>query len=92
MFQNNTRKNRVDPYRHGVLQGNYVEDIFGQDLVKKYYDTKVSETKDWKSETQIRYQWPNLNDPIVKKSDEKLTTNVSHYDLNIDFTKHHALA
>ena len=87
MFQNNTRKNRVDPYRHGVLIGNYVEDIFGQDLSNKYYSSKESETQNWKSESKSRFQWPNNNDAVIKSSDAKISTNISNYDLNINFKK-----
>jgi len=56
MFQNKTNKNRVDPYRHGVLIGNYVEDIYGQDLAKNYYSSKNSETNQWVSEAKSKFQ------------------------------------
>lgn len=87
MFQNNTRKNRVDPFRHGVLIGNYVEDLYGQDLAKKYYTNNDSETKNWKTESQNKFQWPNSNDQTVKKSEAILKINISNYDLNTDFAK-----
>jgi hypothetical protein len=87
MFQNKINKNRVDPYRHGVLIGNYVEDIYGQDLAKNYYSSKNSETNQWVSEAKSKFQWPNNNDPVVKSSESKLTTNVSMYDLNLNLKK-----
>ena len=87
MFQNSSNKNRVDPYRHGVLIGNYVEDIYGQDLAKKYYTSKDSETKTWKTESQSKFQWPNNDDQVIKRSEAKITTNVSNYDLNLNFKK-----
>ena len=87
MFQKNTRKNRFDPYRHGVLVGNYVEDIFGQDLSNKYYLSNESETQNWKFELKSRFLWPNNNDPVIKSSDAKIITNIYNYDLNINFIK-----
>jgi hypothetical protein len=87
MFNQNHRKAYVNPYRQGVLIGNYSEDKFGQDLRVKQEAEEHNVKKNF-SETQDKYRWPdkNIKDIISPGNDITLPSN-SNFDLNIDFTK-----
>ncbi len=84
-FNKDYRTSYNNPYRHGVLIGNFVEDTFGKDL------TQILETKEEKtklSEFQEKYKWPKLKEENVKNFGNDLTRNNNlNLDLNIDFTK-----
>lgn len=81
-----------NPYRAGVLIGNYVEDMFGLDLKQKYggglsrscnniRNLSMSETKD-------QFCWPVYREDQLKNTGNDLTMSCSsNYDLNIDFNK-----
>ncbi len=84
-----------NPYREGVLIGNYVEDMFGLDLKNKYkkQSQELSKSCDYGKRTplnfqtsnKIDYRWPSpsgLN--TLKNNNENIKFN---YDLNIDFRK-----
>ena len=75
----------TNPYRSGVLIGNYVEDMFGLDLRKKYinpgHSTNISETK-------AQYRWPVYSKEQLGKPGNDLTMSCNmNYDLNIDFKR-----
>ena len=84
MFAAQTKKDFLNPYKHGVLIGNYVEDIFGQDLVKKYQIEK--EYSNYISETTDKFKNPCLvpNKNIRVTPQEKVKPN---FDFNINFSK-----
>jgi hypothetical protein len=76
-----------NPYRHGVLIGNYSEDIFGQDLQKKLQNNQLDKNH-FVSEQRQKYQWPELKEMHIKDQANDFTSkNNSNFDLNIDFTK-----
>jgi len=83
------KKNYINPYRHGVLIGNFVEDIIGEDLKNKYEeDEKQDKTQQYISETKNQFKWPKLNDHHIKVPGNDLTMRCnSNFDLNIDFNK-----
>ena len=75
----------TNPYRSGVLIGNYVEDMFGLDLRHKYNNNRrsvdISETKD-------QYRWPVYSIQQLGKPGNDLTMSCNmNYDLNIDFKR-----
>ena len=75
----------TNPYRSGVLIGNYVEDMFGLDLRKKYNNTRRSMNI---SETQAQYKWPVYSEEQLGKPGNDLTMSCNmNYDLNIDFKR-----
>lgn len=75
----------TNPYRSGVLIGNYVEDMFGLDLRKKYNNPRSSMNI---SETQAQYRWPVYTQEQLGKPGNDLTMSCNmNYDLNIDFTR-----
>lgn len=81
------RKTYNNPYRHGVLIGNYSEDIFGQDI-KKQKENQEVDKRDYVSEKMEQYQWPELKEQHIKEPCNDLTSkHTSNFDLNIDFTK-----
>jgi hypothetical protein len=83
IFNQNYRKGYNNPYRHGVLIGNYSEDIFGEDLKHKY---EQGIKKNYVSETMDKFQWPKLNIDDIKVPGNDLTMGCnSNFDLNIDF-------
>ena len=45
----------TNPYRSGVLIGNYVEDMFGLDLRKRYSNPRYTQNI---SETKEQFRWP----------------------------------
>lgn len=84
MFNVQSRKEYINPYRTGVLIGNYSEDIFGKDLAIKYnkephYSNYITEKADKYRNPQLIFN-KNVN-PIYERD---LQPN---YDLKIDFTK-----
>lgn len=84
MFIPSNRKEYVNPYRHGTLIGNYVEDMFGQDLLLKYKSSKPY--TNYISESMDQYRNPNsiVNKNIKETPNEKLKPD---FDFNIDFSK-----
>ena len=75
----------TNPYRSGVLIGNYVEDMFGLDLRKKYYNPARSMNI---SETKAQFRWPVYSEEQLGKSGNDLTMSCNmNYDLNIDFKR-----
>ena len=84
-FNKDYRKTYNNHFRHGVLIGNYVEDIFGEDL-KKTLQTK--EEKEKLSEFMDKYKWPQLSENNIKNFGNDITRNNNlNLDLNIDFTR-----
>jgi len=85
IFKRNFHNDYKNPYRHGVLIGNHVEDIFGDDLKKKQ-ENKAPVTK-FSSESMDQYKWPELKEIHFKDAGNHLTKNYnSNFDLNIDLT------
>ena len=83
MFQASSRKEYVNPYRHGVYIGNFVEDIIAMDLVEKHKQT-LPDINRYKSETREKFCDPGIleNKNIKHESNRK-----PNFDLNIDFNK-----
>ena len=83
------KKSYINPYRHGVLIGNFVEDIVGEDLKQKYEnDDKLNKTNAIISESKNQFSWPKLREDHIKVPGNDLTMKCnSNFDLNIDFTK-----
>ena len=83
------KKTYINPYRDGVLIGNFVEDLIGSDLRKKHEeDERKDKTKLYKSEAMAQYEWPKLQEHHIKVPGNDLTMKCnSHFDLNIDFNK-----
>ena len=62
-FSASTTKGNFNPYRHGVLMGNFVEDTFGMDLQKRYQTESTIQGTGHKkpfpiSEFTDKYRWP----------------------------------
>jgi hypothetical protein len=83
------KKNYINPYRHGVMIGNFVEDIIGEDLKQKYEkDDKSDKSQQFVSETKANFVWPKLGEDHIKVPGNDLTMKCnSNFDLNIDFNK-----
>ncbi len=83
------KKNYINPYRHGVLIGNFVEDTIGEDLKVKYdLEKKNDKSDNYISETTANFSWPKLKDHHIKVPGNDLTMKCnSNFDLNIDFNK-----
>ena len=94
-YEGNTSDN---PYRTGVLIGNYVEDMYGLDL-KHIYKTKssphsqppcsneVSKNQNISEHTD-KYRWPKFSKEMLHNPGNELTmTCTSNFDLNIDFNR-----
>jgi len=83
------KKNYINPYRHGVLIGNFVEDMIGEDLKQKYDEEKKNDkSENFVSETKANFSWPKLSDEHIKVPGNDLTMKCnSNFDLNIDFNK-----
>ena len=88
-FNATTKAGVFNPYRHGVLMGNFVEDTFGQDL-KEMYRCKSHQEKSRRiplSEAQDKYRWPIYQDNDLKNYGNELTNrNSNAFDFNIDFS------
>ncbi len=81
-----SNKNFQNPYRSGVFIGNFVEDIYGNDLIKQY-DKAPNTSTQWVSEARASYKKPlKVEDHRNKGNDMTMKYN-SNLDLNIDFTK-----
>lgn len=83
-------KGNFNPYRHGVLMGNFVEDIFGEDLAKKYRCKSHQEhTRQNKiTEHMDKYRWPKITEKKIITSGNALSNkNSNAFDFNIDFSK-----
>lgn len=77
-----------NPYRSGVLIGNYVEDMFGLDLQQKYGNLRRSADYSNLSENQEQFRWPKYKLEQLGKIGNDLTMSYNmNYDLNIDFSK-----
>lgn len=88
-----------NPYRTGVLLGNFVEDYFGNDLRSKYsnmtpqnnqlpFIPKRSLSNKNISEFTDKFRWPNYSKyPIKKFNDEQNSESQLFFDPNIDFSK-----
>ena len=91
-FSASTTKGNFNPYRHGVLMGNFVEDNFGMDLQKRYQIESNVQGRGHKkpfpiSEFTDKYRWPvKGSEQFLFSQDEMARTNTSGFDRNIDFT------
>ena len=83
------KKSYINPYQHGVLIGNFVEDIIGDDLTQKYEkNVKSDKSKQFISESKANFAWPKLSEDHIKVPGNDLTMKCnSNFDLNIDFNK-----
>ena len=82
-------KRGSNPYRSGVLIGNYVEDMFGLDLKQKYGNNlRRSADCTGLSESQDNYRWPKYSLKQLGQPGNDLTMSCNmNYDLNIDFSR-----
>ena len=77
-----------NPYRSGVLIGNYVEDMFGLDLKQKYGNLRHSTDFSNLSEKQDKYRWPVYKKEQLGIPGNDLTMSCNmNYDFNIDFSR-----
>ena len=75
----------TNPYRSGVLIGNYVEDMFGLDLRKRYSNPRYTQNI---SETKEQFRWPVYSPEQLGKPGNDMTMSCNmNYDLNIDFKR-----
>lgn len=85
IFNQNYRKSYINPYRHGVLVGNFVEDIVGEDLRTTYQQEKPFNAI---SENHDKFQRPALQEHHFKAPGNEMTMkNNSNFDLNLDFNQ-----
>ena len=85
---NFTGQRGPNPYRSGVLIGNYVEDMFGLDLQQKYGNLRRSADYTKLSENQDEFRWPKYKLEQLGKTGNDLTMSCNmNYDLNIDFSR-----
>jgi hypothetical protein len=90
MFNQNYRKAYNNPYRQGVLIGNYSEDQFGLDQKDKFIRDEQNR-KERISETIDKYRWPQPKEQHVITPGNELTLKCNNnFDLNIDFTTKNA--
>ena len=79
------------PYRTGVLIGNFVEDMYGYDLKKKYEDESKTQTVRHNrnlSEQKDKFRWPTYaREELFNPGNELTMTCTSNFDLNIDFNR-----
>ena len=96
-YEGNTSDN---PYRTGVLIGNYVEDMYGLDLKENYKRSQSYNLKSLKynedqknnkiniSEHDDKYRWPYFSkEQLHNRGNELTMTCTSNFDLNIDFNR-----
>ena len=77
-----------NPYRSGVLIGNYVEDMFGLDLKQKYGNLRRSADSIGLSEKQDQFRWPKYKLKQLGHPGNDLTMSCNmNYDFNIDFSR-----
>ena len=81
-----------NPYRTGVLIGNFVEDMFGLDLKQKYENNSKTPKCNLRnqniSEHTDKYRWPQFSKEMLHNPGNELTmTCTSNFDLNIDFNR-----
>jgi len=81
-----SNQNFQNPYRSGVLIGNFVEDIYGNDLIKHYEQEPNSSSK-WLSESRSAFKQPEKVEDLRNKGNDMTMKYNSNLDLNIDFTK-----
>ena len=99
---NYTGNTSDNPYRTGVLIGNYVEDMYGLDLKQKYKRVSNSQTSNLRnplncedqktnpniSEHMDKYRWPHFSkEQLHNRGNELTMTCTSNFDLNIDFNR-----
>jgi len=94
---NYTGNTSDNPYRTGVLIGNYVEDMFGLDLKENYKKKPISQKNSFKVETSKnnniseqadKFKWPKFTKKELFLPGNELTmTCTSNFDLNIDFNR-----
>ena len=83
IFYQNYKKDFVNPYRTGVLIGNYNEDLFGKELNERYKNTKV-DPKNYLSESRDKFRWPESSEKDIGKPGNDMTmSHNSNFDLNI---------
>lgn len=86
-----TGRGSDNPYRTGVLIGNYVEDMFGLDLKEKYgrLSKSISSKRNLAiSENTDMYRWPTYSKGELYSPGNELTLPCSsNFDLNIDFNR-----
>jgi len=88
LSSNFTGQRGTNPYRSGVLIGNYVEDMFGLDLKQRYGNTRRSVDCTGISEKQDQYRWPKYKLEQLGHPGNDLTMSCNmNYDLNIDFSR-----
>ena len=80
---------KFNPYRQGVLIGNFVEDNFGlSNKLKQMSQTVTDRRNEIKSESQDKYRWPYVTPEMFHKDENELTmTCNSNFDLDVDFTR-----
>ena len=88
---NYTGRGTDNPYRTGVLIGNFVEDMYGFDLKQKYDDESKSQSERRNrniSEQKDRFRWPAYaKEELFNPGNELTMTCTSNFDLNIDFNR-----
>ena len=92
-FSASTAAGKYNPYRDGVLMGNFVEDNFGKDLERKYQTGSTLNSGRFYqkpfpiSEFTDKYRWPvKGKEQYLFSLDEMSRTNTSGFNRNIDFT------
>lgn len=78
-----SRKEYVNPYRHGVYIGNFIEDLISQDLVKKHKEA-TPDLNQYVSEVRDKYCNPST---VFNKNIKAESNRKPNFDLNIDFSK-----
>ena len=93
-FSASTAAGKFNPYRDGVLMGNFVEDNFGKDLERKYQTGSTLNSGRFYqkpfpiSEFTDKYRWPvKGKESFVLDYNEKIKANNTYFNKNIDFTK-----
>lgn len=80
-------RDKISPYRTGVLIGNYVEEMFGLDLRQKYANTNMGKSINI-TEHREKYKWPIYSEAQLKSPGNDMTRSCSsNYNLNIDFSR-----
>ena len=83
------KKTYINPYRDGVLIGNFVEDLIGGDLTTKHNnDEQKDKSQLYKSESMSQFEWPKLQEEHIQVPGNDLTMKCNaNFDFNIDFNK-----
>ena len=83
MYSLSSKKEFVNPYRHGVSIGNYVEDLIAKDRVKDH-KKENPDLNNYLSEMRDKYCGPKST---YNKNIKEETNRKPKFDLNIDFSK-----